>query len=277
MSKRGIGAIAVLNEAGAVARRVAAPWVGVLWLTALPARLLQVRFFYEAFRLGGEASHYGTYLTGLAWSACAASVPALWGRAVYARACLLARNDRPPAGASVFRVPLAALLSYLYAAVLFEAAGWALAWTLVALPVTWLFAGLAAATAHRNGRPGLVRPLREVFRAAAEIKPLLVLLFVFAAALGIAWINVYVAFLGGLWLAGGVGGWDLSAWEHLLRPQLFWPAESLVRWLMFAGATLAVEPFWLAALVVHADRMQAHETGDDLRQAFADARREAAA
>jgi hypothetical protein len=45
----------VLDDAFALTVSVASPWMGVLWLTALPLRFLQVHLAARVFDLGAEA------------------------------------------------------------------------------------------------------------------------------------------------------------------------------------------------------------------------------
>ena len=57
-----------------------------------------------------------------------------------------------------------------------------------------------------------------------------------------------------------MSGLDAAAWSHLLGPD----NPRFVLWVL-AGALLAVEPFWLGALVVHVHDRSARTSGDDLR------------
>ncbi|HYO75389.1 MAG TPA: hypothetical protein VE010_02905, partial [Thermoanaerobaculia bacterium] len=79
----------VLDEAADVVAATAAPWAGILILTALPYRILQALFLEQLIEVGSEAAHYGNLLGGTANLIVATFVLALWGRAVYARACRL--------------------------------------------------------------------------------------------------------------------------------------------------------------------------------------------
>jgi hypothetical protein len=261
----------VLDDAFAVAVRVASPWMGVLWLTALPVRLLQIHFATRVSDLGAEASQYGAHLLDLASLTGLAFLLSLWGRAVFVRATGLALRCLESPGWEALRLAPAAGLSYVYAALVLEVLFFALGWTLLGLPLFILLAGLAAATFPLNDRPSLLRPLREIARHTTPLLVLLGLLFVFGVALLIAALNLYFVFRLGLWLAGGVPGLDLTPWSGLLDL-----SSSRFRWVLLAGATLAVEPYWLAALVVHVHKVRSRESGEDLRLAFARLRREAA-
>ncbi len=261
----------MLDDAFAVALRVASPWMGVLWLTALPVRLLQIHFAARVFDLGSEASQYGSHLSRLATLTGLAFLLSLWGRAVFVRACGLAMRSLESPGREALRLTPAAGLSYIYSALVVEVLFFALGWTLVGLPLLVLLAGLAAATSPLNERPGLLRPLREIARHSSPLLVLLGLLFVFGVALVIAAVNLYFVFRLGLWLAGGVPGLNLTPWGGLLTL-----SSARFRWVLLLGALLAVEPYWLASLVVHVHKVRARESGEDLRLWFARLRREAA-
>lgn len=263
----------ILDEAAGAVSRTAAPWLGGLWLSSLPVRLMQVYMILEIRALGRACSQYGNYLWTLSLATMAALVLSLCGRAVYVRALRLSLQSGRRPGGEALRLPLRELAAYVYTALLMEALFFVLLWTFVVpvvLAVLVLFAGLAAATAHRVDRLGLVRPLREIVRAAAGLPRGIML--VFAVAILIAWVNLFFAMHAGLWLAEGVSGWDIATLRYVLRPvHPFFPiapAELLVGLLVFVGASLAVEPFWLASLTVYVYRSRVRETGEDLRQRF---------
>jgi len=250
---------ALLDETPAAVRR-AAPWVGLLWLTGIPFHLLQAGFFREVFRLGSGVRDYGDHLAEFALLSLVALLPALWGRAVFVRACLLGLQSGAAPGREALRVPAAVLGTYLYTALLVESLFYATVWTYVAVPAVAVLGALAAATAHRAERPGLVAPLREILSELSDVGPILALVFFYAIGLAVAAINVLLLFQLGLWAAGATGG-DLSRWEHLLD-------QDLARWVMGTGALMFVEPFWLASFAVLAHRSRLRETGEDLRSWF---------
>lgn len=270
MSQDLLSTSGILDEATETVSRSASPWLGFLWLTALPVRLLQVHFFREALALGADAGEYGGYLWGLALTTLQAFLLSLYGRAVYVRACRLTLQSGRVPGREALLVPVAQGAAYLYTALAIELLFFASLWTFVAPPALILLAGLAVATAHRVERPGLLQPWREIARSSQGAGSLLALMFVFGVALPIAWINLYLLVRAGLWLADGATGADLAAWKHLLRPGLFpfLPAEPVPKLLLFVGASLAVEPFWLASLTVCEYRYRVSETGEDLHQRF---------
>jgi hypothetical protein len=253
----------VLDDGAEVAMRVAAPWMGVLWLSSLPLRFLQVHFVARVTSLGAEASQYGDYLQGLALASTAALLPSLWGRAVYVRACGLGLRSEKAPGPAALRVSLTSFASYVYVALLVEVLFLALAVTVLAIPLLVVVAGLAAAAHPYFERPSLLAPIREVARPLAEGRILTALVFVFSAGLVVVLANLYFVFQLGLWLAGAVPGLDPTLWGRLLGP---WNTNFLL--VLLAGTILLVEPFWLAALTVFVHRARSRETGEDLRLWF---------
>ena len=260
--------IETLNEASDVSRS-AGPWIGVLWLCALPLRFLQIYFYSQLGVLGKDAGHYGDYLHELAFCTFGAFILGTYGRAVYVRACFLGIQSGRTAGVEALRVPLADGMTYLYLALLIESAFFVLALTFVGIPVTIVFAALAAALAYGNDRPSLIAPLKELGQAIANPKVPLLLFFLFAIAFLIVWINSFFFARAALWLAGGISGLDLSRWDYIFRgDQAPWPVESLPRILLMAGSGLLIEPFWIAAHVVYIHKLKARQTGEDLRREF---------
>ena len=195
--------------------------------------------------------------------AAGAFVLATLGRAVFARACLLAIRTGRPSGTRALAVGFTPFLTHLYLALVAEVLFFGLCLTLVVAPLAITLQALAAAVAPLAERPGLVAPLRLVAASGARAGTLVGLQAVFGVAFVIALLNVGVAFHAGLWLAGAVPGIDLATWAHRLAPES--PRFLL---LVTAGAMLVVEPFWLAAHVVYVHRLRARETGEDLRAWF---------
>jgi hypothetical protein len=253
----------ILDDTGDLISLVAAPWMGVLGLAALPLRLVQADFVSRLVALGGDASRHGHLLLALAAAAAAAFVLATLGRAVFARACLLAIRTGARPGTRALAVGLTPLLTHLYLALLAEVLFFGLCLTAVAAPIAITLAALAAAVAPLAERPGLLGPLRLLAASGARAGTLLGLQVVFLVALVIAFANVAVAFHAGLWLARAVPGVDLATWAHRLSPTS--PRFLL---LVAAGALLVIEPFWVAAHVVYVHRLRARETGEDLRAWF---------
>lgn len=268
MKKSGVSVAAVLDEAAELVVRGVPGWAGLLALTSLPLRFLEAHLVNRLIQLGESATRYADHFVSLSWLVTFALIPAFWGRAVFARACSLALSGKTagrgaPLGRSV-RLPLPALVSYLYAATVAELLFLGLGWTFVALPAVALFAGLAAATSSLQERPGPLASLSLPLRSMRPFAPFLGLTVVFGLALGIAVLNLFFLFQLILWLAGTSGA-DLSWWEAALGGPHF-------QLLVLAGAISAVEPFWIAALVAAVRRARARESGEDLFAWFAEIR-----
>jgi hypothetical protein len=259
-----VSTAAVLDDAGDLLALVAAPWAGLLWLAALPVRFLQALFAERLLDLGEEAGKYGRHLTWIAAAATAAWLLALWGRAVYARACLLALRARAPRPREVLRVPPAALASYVYAALVLEVLFYVLVLSVLAVPFLLTLGALAAATCHLNERPGLVQPLRNVAAHSRDAGVLLALLFVFGAAILLTYLNLFFLFQAGAWAAGAIPGVDAIAWRRLFAFD-----NERFNLVLAAGAATVVEPAWLAAHVAYVANVRARESAEDLREWFA--------
>ncbi|HVR87220.1 MAG TPA: hypothetical protein VMU54_23040 [Planctomycetota bacterium] len=273
MARDLLSPIGILDDTHGAVQRVAAPWLGVLWLGLLPYRFLQAHFIRELIHLGGRAGEYGTYLEGLAWALFGTLLPAVYVRAVYVRATFLELQSGARVGSEAFRVPAAQLLTSLYLALVTEVVFALTAWMVFTVPLLVLPAGLAYAVAARTDRPGLVRPFGDIVRLLVGVKAIAGLEFAFALALGAVFVNIYMAFRLGLWALGALGGDGLSRWELLLRPLHpmflpFLPGDPLVLVICLAGTLLVVEPFWLAALTVYVHKSNQRQSGEDLRLRF---------
>ena len=261
MTRLSVGEI--VDDAGELASAVAVPWMGLLWLTAIPLRLGQAHFAARLVELGTEARQYGDHLGELAFGLAVALLASLWGRAVFVRACALRLRGLQDAGRTPLRLPAAGFLSYVYIALLIEVAFYVTCFTLVMVPFFALLAGLAAATFPQAEEAGLFSPFARIARQGAQALPLTGLVLVFAAALVLAAVNLYIVFQLGLWLAGGVAGADTTRWTGLLAA-----SNPRFRLVVLAGAAVVVEPFWLASLVVYVHKLESRTTGEDLRLWF---------
>jgi len=253
----------ILDDGGAVVSSVAAPWVGVLWLTAVPLRLVQARFAARVAELGSEAHSYGDHLRSLALAAAVAFLLSLWGRAVFVRACSLHLRGLAQLGSKPLRLPLGSFAAYVYAALVIEVGFYATFATGIAIPVAILIAGLAAATFPLVERAGLLGPFALIARNGRHGGALSGLLVVFAAAFALAAVNLFFVFQAGLWLAGGFADLDAARWHGLLSPR-----NPRFLFVLLAGGGLAVEPHWLASLAVYVHRLQSRGSGEDLRLWF---------
>ena len=244
----------------------AAPWAGLLIMTALPYRFLQALFLDQLFEVGGKAAQYGNLLGGTANLIVVAVLIALWGRAVYARACRLAHGRGTPPARETWRVPAPALASYVLTASAAMLIGYVGLFTCIGFLVAVLFAGLALGTMELNERVSVIEPFRLIARYARTAM-LLALALVFICAWFVALVNLAAAFGLGVWAVSAIGGFDAPKWQLL-----FTGANRRFLLLLCAGAVLAVEPFWIAAQVVFVRKAGAQERGDDLRAWFEELR-----
>jgi hypothetical protein len=259
----------VLDEATEVVSMTAAPWAAVLVATALPYRFLQALFFDQLIEVGKDASQYGRLLGGTANLTVAAILLALWGRAVYARACRLALGRGAAPGREVWRVPAAALVSYFLTSSVLLIAGTLGAFTCFGLWIVSIVAGLAIGTMELNERVSVIEPFRLMRRYTRAVT-LIGISFVFFCALFVALVNIAAAFGLVVWALSAIGGFDAPRWELLFSGE-----NRRYLLMLLAGALIAVEPFWVAAHVVFVRKAGAQERGDDLRAWFDELRRTA--
>jgi hypothetical protein len=259
----------VLDEATEVVSMTAAPWAGVLVATALPYRFLQALFFDQLIEVGKDASQYGRLLGGTANLTVAAILLALWGRAVYARACRIALGRGMSPGREVWRVPAAALVSYFLTSSVLLVAGTLSALTCFGLLVVSIVAGLAIGTMELNERVSIIEPFRLMRRYTRAVT-LIGMSFVFFCAVFVALVNIAAAFALAVWALSALGGFDAPRWELLFSGN-----NRRYMLMLVAGALIAVEPFWVAAHVVFVRKAGAQERGDDLRAWFEELRRTA--
>src|ERR1043165_8266062 len=119
MRSTGLQTIGIINAAVQTVVRVASPWMGVLWMTALPLRLLQAYFVYQLSFLQ-EPQYYFYYLWKLAAMVFAAFILSLYGRAVFVRACYIASDSARDSKLEPLKVPLSDLIPYVYSALMLE-------------------------------------------------------------------------------------------------------------------------------------------------------------
>jgi hypothetical protein len=260
----------VLDEAADAVGLTAAPWAGVLMATAIPYRFLQALFIDQLFEVGSSASQYGNLLGTTANITVATILLALWGRAVYARACRLALARGSAPGRDAWRVPPAALASYILTASTAMLAGYLSIITVVGVVGVAMFAGLAIGTIELNDRVSVTAPFRHIFRTAKHIAIPFALLFILFCATVVALINLAAAFQLGTWMVGTVGAFDAPNWQSL-----FSAANRRFVLILIAGALVIVEPFWIASHVIFVRKVGAVESGDDLRTWFEELRRTA--
>jgi hypothetical protein len=259
---------AVLDESTDVVVTTAGRWAAVLIATSIPYRLLQALFLDQIFEVGGKASHYGHLLGGTANLIVLATLVALWGRAVYARACRLALARGSSPGREAWRVPPAALASYVLTAAAAAFLGYLTLFTLIGFAAAVVFSGLAIGTMELNERVSVTRPFALIVRYAKSVRIPIALVFVFFCAVFVALINLAAAGQLAMWLSGTMGALDAPNWQLL-----FGMGNRRFVLLLFAGAVIAVEPFWIAANVVFVRKAGTQESGDDLRAWFEELQR----
>lgn len=271
----GISAAGVLDEAVDLVSRGVPGWAGLLALASLPLRFCEAHLWNRLAQLGSGARGVAGHVTALSWLVTFALLPALWGRAVFVRACLRELSGTASGANGVrTRLPLrqrllpAGFAAYLYTALIFEALFFALGWTFVAIPLLALLTGLAAAvsgisavspTSDLDELPGLLASPLRVVRHARPPFTLIALTFVHTVALLVAFLNLTALFWLALALGDGTAGLDLSWWKGALS----WDNRPFVL-LLLAGAITVVEPFWLASLTVVVRRLRARQSGEDL-------------
>lgn len=277
MRSASINAVGILNASVQLTMRVATPWVGVLWFTTLPLRLLQLYFFTQLAILM-EPQYYAYYLWKLAMIVFAAFLFSLYGRAVYVRACRFAENSTRDSRLEALKVPLSDFIPYVYTSLINEVCFFLTSFTMFMWPIFIIYSGLAAATSYNIGGPKLLKAPLTALKAAAPWRSLLAMSFVFLIGLIIALVNLHILVLVALALGGQILGPALPRWEYIFEPSLggMFPKQPLTYLLLFMGASMLIEPFWLAANVDLVQKSRARKSGEDLQLWFHDIKNEAA-
>lgn len=261
MTDRDLSIPTILNDAIDVVRQTASPWGALLFLAALPFRFLQVEFVERLAQLGSEAKHYRHALQNTATLAMLAFVLLTVARLVFVRACSLSGSGQLARGPLLpLRVAPASLALYLVLALLFQTISIVLSFTILVIPIAAILTGVAAAVCERLRTPSLSASLRPLGRYTARPSTLTGLLLVLAVAFLVIALNLYFGFLLLLWLAHGVGGFDVTRWSAL-----FSLSSRLFDLLLVAGALALLEPFWFAICSTYVKRIDSHRSGDDLR------------
>lgn len=263
MIRAPLSTTSVLDEAAEVVSATLSPWAAILILTSLPYRFLQAMFLDQLFEVGSSATQYGNLLGGTANLIVATVLLTLWGRAVYARACSLALGRGRATGREPFRIKPAAFACYVLTASAAMLTGWITIFTLFGFVVAVMFAGMAIGTYALNDRVSLAEPFRLIFRYTKHVRIPFAMAFVFFVAVCIAAINIAFGLSLLTWLAGAIGGFDAPNWELLFT----W-ANRRYTFVLFAGALVMLEPFWVAAHVIYVRKAGAEESGEDLRTWF---------
>jgi hypothetical protein len=265
-SRKKPGALAALDEGADLALQLP-PFVALLWLTALPGRLLLVAFVVELVEFGPAASAHGRALQGLAFASLALWLLSLWGRQVFISACRRALGGDAGAGSGGLRVPPGQMAGALGAALLVELAFWAFLFT-VLIPLALVAAAALAAVAAPRAGPHLLAGLSEMAKGSGRLLAFTALLWLCLVGVLLAALNLHLLFALTVGLLSSLLPLDKPVWSEMLELK-----NPLYLGLLVLGASLLVEPFWLAAVMVHVERARARSSGEDLRQAFEDLRR----
>ncbi|HEU4522205.1 MAG TPA: hypothetical protein VFT12_09395 [Thermoanaerobaculia bacterium] len=266
MIRSRLSVTSVLDDATDIVS-LTAPWAGVAIATVLPYRFLQAVFLDQLIEVGEDAAHYGSLLGGTASLIVASVLFALWGRAVYARACRLAMARGSAPARETWRVPRAALASYVLTGSAAILVGYLSLMTVLGVLVAAMFAGMAIGTMELNERVSVSGPFKIMARYTKSVQIPFAFVFVFFCAIFVALVNLAAAFELSVWLAGSIGGFDAPHWAVL-----FSGGNRRFVLMLFAGSLALVEPFWIAAHVVFVRRAGAEESGDDLRSWLAELR-----
>ncbi|HZF11141.1 MAG TPA: hypothetical protein VFE33_20305 [Thermoanaerobaculia bacterium] len=263
MRRGRLATLAILDEAVERVFRELPGWAGLAGLATLPLRFLEVHFLNRALELGSHAGEHGRYLTSLSWLITLALPLAFWGRAVLAHAVTLTLSGERRLGRRPFQLRPAALAAGFYAYLAAQVLVLAFSFTVAGSALALILAGLAVATVPLQERVGPWAPLGTAFGNVRPLRVHVGLFLLAAVAFGVAFVNLAALFDVGLWAAQALPGLDLTRWEALLSLH-----NRHFRLLLAAGAALAVEPFWIAALAVTVHRKRAQQSGEDLRAWF---------
>lgn len=229
-------------------------------LAVLPWRLLQVWWLHRLIEVAATATQHGRYLASLSLWTVGALPLAFWGRAQLARGCSIALSGEDATLArSRFGLPWRQYLSGLYAALVAAALYPAIGWMIFPLPLVALYSGLAAASAPYQEKPGLWAPIATAARGFTSPRLLAGLWFTAGVGVLVAAVQLFVIFSLGLDAVQTALGLSDVWWEQALSAE-----NRLYVLLVFAGACLAVEPFWIAGLSIVVQRGRARASGDDL-------------
>jgi hypothetical protein len=260
MSSR-LSAPAILDDAFRATLRAAPPWAGVLILTLIPYRFLQVHFIERLVLLGADAHAYGNYLGGIALLATLALLPVIWGRLVWARAVRAALSGRSAGAGEILRVPWRAMLACTYVTLAAHLFLCLFGVTIIGIWVALVLGGIAVGTAEMNERAGPLLPFRRVVEFTKGWGTLIGVTLVFFVAFVAVWINLFYAIGIAVWAAGALPAVDPYLWGVRVETRLF-------RLLSLATVAAILEPFWWAAWTSHVRRRIFEKTGEDLRDRF---------
>jgi hypothetical protein len=211
--------------------------------------------------LGGDAGNHGDALRSIAMLTVGAYVIELIARQFFVRACVIELDGGRLSLTSVVWVPWSILMRAVVIGLGCELLFWMMLPTLLLSPLFMLYAAVASASVMTS-EAGLFGTIKRISTVARPL-PLLILGMGFLLAIPILMINLHLIVRLGLWMAGGLAGFDIGYWQAVFNP------SSVLYWLLiFVGATLVLQPFWFAAAVVEVRQARSRRTGEDLQQWF---------
>lgn len=258
MSRGDVSATGILNAVAPRLRYAGPAAIAVLLFTALPFRLLEAHFIDLLLRLRGEAARYGNLLIAVSALTVAAFVVSLYGRAVFIRAC----QHPPESWRQLLRVDGRSFLTYVYVAFAIQLAQVLFSPAIITVPVAVMLSGVAAAASIDPPRPGILKPFGQLGPYLQPGRVLAGLMSVFGIAFLVITINL--SFLAGVlvWAAGALPDFDSLKWGIAME------GSSRARLAIVVVSIMIIEPFFLAAMHVFADRVRSRHNGEDLLRRF---------
>lgn len=258
MSRGDVSTTGILNAVVPHLRQAGAAATAILLLTSLPFRLLEIHFIGLLMRLRGDAPRYGNLLMAVSTLTVAAFFLALYGRAAFIRAC----HARPLTWRQLLRVDLRSFLPYVYVASVIQLALVMFAPTVIGIPLAVMLGGVAAAASADGPPAGVIAPFRALGPYLRPGQVLTGISGVFGIALIAVGINVMLLGQALVWAAGALPGFDALKWGMAVTE------SSRARLAVIAVSIAVLEPFFLTAMHVFADRVRSRGSGDDLIRRF---------
>lgn len=258
MSRGDVSATGILNAVAPRLRHAGPAAIAVLLVTALPFRLLEAHFIDLLLRLRGEAARYGNLLIAVSALTVAAFLVSLYGRAVFIRAC----QHPPESWRHLLRVDARSLLTYVYIALAIQLAEVIFSPAIITIPIAVMLSGVAAAASTDRPRPGILKPFGQLGPYLQPGRVLVGLMSVFGIAFLVIMINLFFLAEVLVWAAGALPDFDSLKWGIAME------GSSRARLAVIVVSIMIIEPFFLAAMHVFADRVRSRHNGEDLLRRF---------
>lgn len=258
MSRGDVSATGILNAVAPRLRYAGPAAIAILLFTALPFRLLEAHFIDLLLRLRGDAARYGNLLIAVSALTVAAFVVSLYGRAVFIRAC----QHRPESWRQLLRLHPQSFLTYVYVALAIQVAEVIFSPALVTIPIAVMLGGVAAAVSLDSPRPGILKPFAQLGPYLQPGRVLVGLMSVFGIAFLVIAINLSLLADVLVWAAGALPDFDSLKWGVAME------GSSRARLAIVVVSVMTIEPFFLAAMHVFADRVRSRHNGEDLIRRF---------